>query len=181
MLFAMLTRIVAWPEFALSAACEASVVKTQPWPQVCWNRKEIVEIVNMMNMTTGAEIGVQKGYFARKSLSIWKHSKSYSLVDLWRNQKNYFDSANVNDAQQEHHFQTTKANMDSGGFASIVTYYRNSSLEAATYFADSSLDYIFLDARHDYCGLTDDLYAWWPKLKPRGLMAGHDFLTADEA
>lgn len=39
---------------------------------------------------------------------------------------------------------------------------------------------IYVDARHDYCGVMDDLNAWWPKLREGGLAAGHDYVFAHE-
>jgi len=38
------------------------------------------------------------------------------------------------------------------------------------------LDYVYVDARHDYAGVKEDLEAWWPKLRKGGLLAGHDFI-----
>lgn len=35
--------------------------------------------------------------------------------------------------------------------------------------------------QHDYCGVLEDIATWWPKIKPGGLMAGHDFHDAAEA
>ena len=52
--------------------------------------------------------------------------------------------------------------------------------EAVAHIANSSLDYVYVDARHDYCGVKADLEAYWPKLKPNGILAGHDFLNAAE-
>ena len=34
---------------------------------------------------------------------------------------------------------------------------------------------MYLDARHDYCGVTDDLRAYWPKLRAGGVLSGDDF------
>lgn len=34
------------------------------------------------------------------------------------------------------------------------------------------------DARHDYCGVAEDLELWWPKVKPGGIFAGHDYIDA---
>ena len=33
-----------------------------------------------------------------------------------------------------------------------------------------------VDAVHDYQGALIDMCDWWPKLKPGGVMAGHDYL-----
>jgi hypothetical protein len=43
-------------------------------------------------------------------------------------------------------------------------------------FKDNSLDYIYIDGNHDYDHAKQDLKLWWPKLRPGGLMAGHDYL-----
>jgi predicted O-methyltransferase YrrM len=37
-------------------------------------------------------------------------------------------------------------------------------------------DFIYLDARHDYAGILEDLEAWWPLLKEGGMFSGHDFV-----
>jgi hypothetical protein len=38
------------------------------------------------------------------------------------------------------------------------------------------LDFIYIDGRHDYAGVKEDVEAWYPKLKEGGLFAGHDFV-----
>lgn len=49
------------------------------------------------------------------------------------------------------------------------------SVRAAKLFADGCLDFVFLDAAHDFVNVTEDLHAWWPKIRPGGLLAGHDY------
>lgn len=53
--------------------------------------------------------------------------------------------------------------------------HRNTSLEAAALVTNGSLDLVFLDARHDYEAVTQDISAWRPKLRPGGILSGHDF------
>ena len=43
----------------------------------------------------------------------------------------------------------------------------------------SALDYVFLDAAHDYESIRDDIAAWWPKIKAGGWLAGHDYTDAE--
>ena len=38
---------------------------------------------------------------------------------------------------------------------------------------------LFPPCRHDYCGVQEDLRNWWPKLRRGGILAGHDYLTAN--
>jgi predicted O-methyltransferase YrrM len=47
--------------------------------------------------------------------------------------------------------------------------------EAAQYFEDGSVDVIFVDGGHSYEVVKSDILAWLPKMKPNGIMAGHDY------
>lgn len=51
------------------------------------------------------------------------------------------------------------------------------SLEASRRFKDESLDFVFLDASHEYEDVREDILAWLPKIKPGGVLAGHDYYT----
>ncbi len=35
---------------------------------------------------------------------------------------------------------------------------------------------MYIDANHSYHAVRDDLTLWYPKLRPGGLFAGHDYL-----
>ena len=52
---------------------------------------------------------------------------------------------------------------------------RMTSLEAADCYDDKSLDFVFIDAAHDYDSIHADILAWFPKVKIGGVIAGHDF------
>jgi len=49
------------------------------------------------------------------------------------------------------------------------------SVEAARKYEDSSLDFVFIDAAHDYDNVKADIHAWYPKIKEDGILAGHDW------
>jgi hypothetical protein len=49
-----------------------------------------------------------------------------------------------------------------------------SSMEASACYENESLDFVFIDASHDFASVLADLRAWWPKVKPGGTLAGHD-------
>ncbi len=48
------------------------------------------------------------------------------------------------------------------------------SIEAAKRVPAGSLDFAFVDGDHTYEGCIEDIRAWLPKLKPSGLLCGHD-------
>jgi predicted O-methyltransferase YrrM len=61
------------------------------------------------------------------------------------------------------------------GFDVVIE--KNTSVEAAKFFNFESLDFIYIDAAHDYANVTADIEAWWPKVKKGGILSGHDYET----
>lgn len=49
------------------------------------------------------------------------------------------------------------------------------SWDGAALYGDASLDYVYIDADHHYEPVCRDIDAWLPKVKPGGIIAGHDF------
>jgi predicted O-methyltransferase YrrM len=56
---------------------------------------------------------------------------------------------------------------------------RMRSVVAATHYKNESLDFVFLDADHNYEAVQADIAAWLPKVRPGGILCGHDY--ANEA
>jgi len=42
-------------------------------------------------------------------------------------------------------------------------------------FADKSIDFVFIDANHEYEYVSRDMRAWIPKIKTDGYIGGHDY------
>ena len=62
------------------------------------NREEIAGLLEEMNFTTGVEVGVRHGAFAKHNLDNWPSCTNYKLVDLWSHQENYVDGSNYDNA-----------------------------------------------------------------------------------
>lgn len=58
----------------------------------------------------------------------------------------------------------------------VLTVIPFSSLEAALRYEDRTLDFVFLDADHDYAAVSADIRAWLPKIRPGGYLGGHAYL-----
>ena len=54
------------------------------------------------------------------------------------------------------------------------------SNQAATIFKDDHFNFVYIDARHDYTSVLEDLVIWWPKLKKGRVISGHDYIDCDE-
>jgi hypothetical protein len=66
-------------------------------------------------------------------------------------------------------------NLAAVGVLPDVTILRDESSHAAMGFESASLDVVFLDAAHDFASVLADLAAWWPMVKPGGILYGHDY------
>ncbi len=63
------------------------------------------------------------------------------------------------------------------GYADVVSLIVADSIAASTFFADASLAWVHLDARHDREHLSADIAAWLPKVAPGGWLSGDDYDT----
>lgn len=121
-----------------------------------------------------AEIGVQGGGYADFILRKTRPAKLF-LIDCWAHQDpTVYDDpeANVSDPQQEELYQVTKRRFKHEKSVEII---RAFSKDAAQQFADESLDWVYIDANHGYEAVKEDLGLWWSKVKPGGILSGHDY------
>ena len=61
------------------------------------------------------------------------------------------------------------------GFSDRIQLVISDSVSASRLFSDASLDWVHLDARHDYASVTADVAAWLPKIKQGGWLSGDDY------
>lgn len=111
----------------------------------------------------GAELGVDQGDFTETILRVARPQRLF-LVDSWATTRYNDDKAQ----RVQDRFATQIA-------AGQVSILRGLSLEAVSRFDDASLDWIYIDSSHAYGVTAAELRAYAPKLKPGGIMAGHDY------
>ena len=76
-------------------------------------------------------------------------------------------------------FRKFEENIKAAGVADMIEAITADSVNAAGHFRDASLDGVFIDAAHDYDSVVKDVAAWFPKVKPGGIFAGHDYPCPD--
>lgn len=156
-----------------------NVIKAEPITlPLLENRNDFGKMMESLKGEEMIEIGVQEGLFADQILNSWPSLKKYNGIDVWRLQNNYVDHANKGDNEQEIKYQKTVKTL--AKYGDKIKLFRSFSSKAAVNFKEKSIDFIYVDARHDFCGVYEDLKIYYPKLKCNGVMAGHDYHTADE-
>ena len=140
-------------------------------PPAVQHRAQLAEVLQRERSCRGAELGVLDGAFALQMLQGW-NATEYLLVDLWAPLTNYVDVANGNQEIQDGRMHATLKKLRPYRGATRVC--RNFTTLCAQQQPDEHFDFVYVDARHDYLGVSDDLAAWWPKLRPGGIFAGHD-------
>lgn len=123
----------------------------------------------------GVEVGVNKGEYSTHLLKYWKGKKLY-LVDSWRELKDYKDICDIDHNGHLNNLACTFMTIyDFGKRATII---RELSEDAANLFEDKSLDFVFIDADHSYKGCKNDISLWYPKVKSKGILCGHDYINS---
>ncbi|MBU6400579.1 MAG: class I SAM-dependent methyltransferase [Verrucomicrobia bacterium] len=125
----------------------------------------------------GLEVGVFEGWFSNYLLNGWRGRRLIS-VDPWRAWgADYHDPCNQTQAEMDRCYETTRQLLAPHGGRSEI--WRSTSQDAAAKVADASLDFVYIDAQHHETAVTEDLQLWYPKLRPDGLLAGHDYMDAE--
>jgi hypothetical protein len=143
------------------------------------SRDELPALLNARGLSgPGAEIGVKQGRYSEELLSNWRGEELIS-IDPWlsADPDEYVDRSNVSQDEFEGYYQETRERLELYGDRSTI--WRMTSVEAAEKVPDHSLDFVYIDARHDYESVKEDVAAWCSKVRPGGIMAGHDYVDGD--
>ncbi len=128
------------------------------------NRLELAKHLASLKFTKGAEIGVYQGRFSEILFQAIPNLEMV-CVDSWD--------------RIPHHeaiYEAAVARLSSYK----ATLIRKTSLEAAPQIKDGSLDFVYIDASHDYSHVIADIETWVPKVKQGGIVAGDDYYVTQQ-
>lgn len=94
-------------------------------------------------------------------------------VDHWRGSNDVLADRYAAALAVEDVEQTFRRNMAALGIA--VEVIAEPSAVAASSFEPHSVDRVFIDAGHDKESVAEDLRVWGERLRPGGILAGHDY------
>lgn len=131
---------------------------------------------------TAAEVGTHRGDFAAVLLATWPGK--LICIDPWADLPGYEDQAHTlqvalgGGPTREDDYREARRRL--GAFGERAWLLRTTSAEAAKAIPDASLDFAYLDGDHRREMVELDLQLWWPRLRPGGVLAGHDWICPGE-
>lgn len=136
-----------------------------------FRREHLAQTFAEFDMTFGAEVGVAEGKFSEVLLA---SNPNLRLIcaDAWAP---YFSQQRKikDDVMQEYAWNEAHKRLEP--FEERVTWMRMPSDEAAGHIPDCSLDFVYIDADHTFDFVMLDLIYWSRKVRPGGIISGHDY------
>ena len=112
----------------------------------------------------GAEIGVRMGEHAKDMFDCNPDLELF-LVDTWE------AYARITQEKQDRYYRRCLSNM----IGYKATILKMTSMEALKEVPDESLDFVYIDGNHEFDYAMMDLIMWSKKVRPGGIVAGHDY------
>ena len=139
----------------------------------CSRAGTLPKLFKGFGFTLGAEIGVEVGIFAKALCKDNPMLKLY-CIDSWKSYKGYRDTISPRLAEKYWNklYRYTKDRLKPFSCQLV----RDSSMDVVRRFADESLDFVYIDANHDYQHVKEDIAEWSKKVKKGGIVSGHDFV-----
>jgi predicted O-methyltransferase YrrM len=138
----------------------------------------LLEILKERRHEIGCEVGVHTGDTTLTLLKNLPRIKRYYAVDPWESYEKYdgemyrkpgHKKVKTWDQAKEIFLFKIKP------YKQKVKVYQMTSVEAIEFIKDEILDWVFIDANHDYPYVKENLYLWSKKVKPGGIISGHDY------
>lgn len=137
-------------------------------------RDDLAGLFNELGFNRGAEIGVERGLYSEVLL---KGNPNLELfcVDPWMasayDQKAAIHAVDTEQSKYDERYHECVKRLEP--YRAIIL--RKPSLEALDDFEDESLDFVYIDANHDFPNFINDLHGWKKKVKVGGIVSGHDY------
>ena len=152
----------------LGASAGISAVTTIPDK----GRNDLAFLFAHLGFTQGAEIGTEAGKYAF-ILCSYIPRLHLSCIDPWFD---YDDGGGYKDSVDQERFDAYYGEARKRLAPFDVSFYRFFSSDAVKQFSDNSLDFVYIDGNHRLDYVCQDIINWTEKVKPGGIIAGHDYI-----
>ena len=136
------------------------------------DRRDIPLLLNKMQSAVICEIGVKEGAHFNSLLTSNAIKKAIG-IDIWA--ETGVRSQN-DDSYEQQRLDSIYASMKQlEKRDSRVEIIKDFSPVVSSRFQDNYFDFVYIDADHTEEAVYADLNAWWSKVRPGGVLAGHDY------
>lgn len=135
-------------------------------------RADLAALFAELKFNKGAEIGVEKGIYSEILLKANPKLHLFS-VDPWKATAYEPEIETVERRQRKYNYYYKETKKRLAPYN--CTIIRKSSMAALKDFKDNSLDFVYIDANHDFVNFTNDLHYWLKKVQVGGIISGHDY------
>ncbi len=144
-------------------------------------RGDLANLLRELKFKTGVEIGVERGLYSEILCKANLQMIFYG-VDPWESLDNI--KADSKKRRTENHASQDRCDKYHEEARNRLIAYpkyhilREYSVDAVKKFDDESLDFVYIDANHQYPFVKDDINWWNEKVKRNGIIAGHDYYNS---
>lgn len=131
------------------------------------SRDTLGEVFAKGNLNRGAEIGVKRGEFSEVLCKANPNIELY-CVDLWAPASKQDEKY----ASRHSRYYDIAKRVLSAYNAELI---QQSSMDALVRFPDNHLDFVYIDAAHDFDHCCPDIIFWSQKVRSGGIVACHDY------
>lgn len=134
---------------------------------------DLAKLFAELGFRLGVEVGVDRGLYSKFLMDTVPGLKMFG-VDPWTNA--VYEDDNPYKAPEAYFNECYgEAVKRLAPYGSSYTIIRKFSMDAVKEFEDDSLDFVYIDANHDFINFAMDLQYWMRKVRPEGIISGHDY------
>ena len=134
---------------------------------------KLLTFLNQIEVKSIAEIGVWLGLNAQELRYRFPEAHLY-LIDPWELSQEYLEKGFPPDKNAYFYQRAYEHTKQLFRNDKNVTILRKTSMEALSLVPDN-IDLVFIDGDHSYEAIKQDIQGWGKKVRPGGLLSGHDF------
>ena len=133
-------------------------------------RDDLAVLFCELGFKVGAEVGVERGVFS-EMLCQRNPALHLYAIDAWTEYED-LPAGRWSQAKLDAYYAAARARLA----AYDCDLVRKFSREAARDFEPESLDFVYIDANHEFRYVADDLCVWAKIVRPGGIVSGHDYM-----
>lgn len=144
--------------------------KQQPVEIPNADRVTLANLFENLGFKRGAEIGVERGFYSAVIANLNPDLHLYA-IDGWEAYHGYRDHSTQ--ATMDELYEQAQKRLSSYPNVEIIKKF---SMDALDDIEDESLDFVYIDANHEFQNVVNDICEWQYKVKVGGIIAGHDYI-----